>query len=149
MSWFVMAVGVLVVWRTIAWLWSLAKTGGPVDPPLRRRPRRHWHPGDTIRRRAAAKRARQLIAVLANGLSHDPVADLADGLILGAGEVAIQRSTTHFSVWVTRSTWLSHSRVRWGRHVESGTSEVRISRLARPWCGQLASHLGSVVRTSK
>ena len=49
-------------------------------------------------------------------------------MVLGAGEVALQRSKTHFSVWATRSAWLSHSRVRyWGRRAETSTGEVTVS----------------------
>jgi hypothetical protein len=57
-----------------------------------------------------------------------PVAHLSDGVILGTGEVPLQRSTTHFSVWATRSTWLSRSRVLgWGRRAENSTGEVSVS----------------------
>ena len=74
------------------------------------------------------KRARELAAMLADGWSHRVVAHLSDGVVLGAGEVALQRSATNFSVWATRSTWLSRSRVRgWGRRVESSTGEVSVS----------------------
>ena len=126
-----MAVGVLVLWRTIAWLLTAGEDGGPG----------RWQPSrfgdglvatDTSATQCGGAPQQsgraELIAVLANGWSHDAVADLADGVVLGAGEVALQRSTTHFSVWATRSTWLSHSRVRgWGRRVESSTGEVSVS----------------------
>ena len=125
-----MAVGVLVLWRTIAWLVLLAKrrTWSVAAEPLQRRPRRHRRLGDATRRRVAVKRARELVAALAQGWPQDPAAHLSDGVVLGAGEVALQRSKTHFSVWATRSTWLSHTRVRgWGRHAESSTGEVSVS----------------------
>ena len=125
-----MAVGVLILWRTIAWLVLLAKrrTWSVSAEPLRRRPRRHRRLGDATRRRVAVKRARELVAALAQGWPQDPAAHLSDGVVLGAGEVALQRSKTHFSVWATRSTWLSHTRVRgWGRRAESSTGEVSVS----------------------
>jgi hypothetical protein len=69
LSWFVIAVGVLVLWRTITWLLRLAKrrTYSVEAAPLRQRPRRHRRLGDRMRRRAAAKRAQELVDVLANG----------------------------------------------------------------------------------
>ena len=126
-----MAVGVLVLWRTIAWLVPLAKrrTRSVAAPPLQATtssPPTAWRRNATAAGRKASGRTR--CRVLANGWSQDPVAHLSDGVILGAGEVALQRSETHFSVWATRSTWLSHSRVRgWGRHAESSTGEVSVS----------------------
>jgi hypothetical protein len=130
LSWFVMAGGVLILWRTIAWLVLLAKrrTWSVSAEPLQRRPRRHRRLGDATRRRAAVKRARELVAALAQGWPQDRAAHLSDGVVLGAGEVALQRSKTHFSVWATRSTWLSYSRVRyWGHCAESSTGEVSVS----------------------
>ena len=125
-----MAVGVLVLWRTIGWFLQPAKrrTWSATSPPLRRRPRRHRRLGDERRRRASAKSARELVATLTIGWSDDPVAHLSGGVILGAREIAFQRSTTDFSVWATRSTWLSRSRVRGcGRRSESSTGEVSVS----------------------
>ena len=88
-------------------------------------------PPTAWRRNATAggcKASAELVAVLAQGWPQGPAAHLSDGVVLGAGEVALQRSTTHFSVWATRSTWLSHSRVRgWGRRAESSTGEVSVS----------------------
>jgi hypothetical protein len=48
--------------------------------------------------------------------------------MLGAGEVTLERSKTHFSVLATRSTWLSHTRVRgWGRRAETSALVVNVS----------------------
>jgi hypothetical protein len=125
-----MGMGVLVLWRTIAWLSRLAKrrTWSVAAPALRRRPRRHRRLGDATRRRAAVKRAREVVAGSAQAWPRDHAAHLSDGVVLGPGEVALERSKTHFSVWATRSTWLSHTRVRgWGRRAESSTGEVSFS----------------------
>ena len=130
MSWFVMAVGLLVLWRSVGWLCRLARrrTWSVAAPPLRRRPRRHRRLGDARRRRLAAKQARELAAMLASGWSRHAVAHLSDGVVLGAGEVPLQRGATDFSVWATRSTWLSRSRMRgWGRRAETSTAEVSVS----------------------
>ncbi len=129
MSWFVMAVGVLALYRTIAWLVRLAKrrTWSVAASPLRRRPRRHRRLGDARHRRMGVKSARELVPVLANG-PQSSVAYMSNGVILGVGEVLLQRTTSHFSVWATRSTWLSRSRVRGlGRRAESSTGEVSVS----------------------
>jgi hypothetical protein len=69
LSWFVMGVVLLVLWRTIAWLSRLSKrrTWSVAAPALRRRPRRHRRLGDATRRRVAVKRARELVAALAQG----------------------------------------------------------------------------------
>jgi hypothetical protein len=128
--WFVMAIGVLVFWRTMGGLWRLAKGRGRsvATQPLRRRPGRHRRPGDTRRRRVAAKRARHLVAMWAGGWPHDPVVHLSDGVVMRAGEVPLQRGTTHFWVWATQSTWQSHSQVRgWRRQVHCAMSEVSLS----------------------
>jgi hypothetical protein len=130
LSWFVMGVVLLVLWRTIAWLSRLSKrrTWSVAAPALRRRPRRHRRLGDATRRRVAVKRARELVAALAQGWPQGPAAHLSDGVVLGAGEIALQRSKTQFSVWTTRSTWLIQTRARgWGRRAESSTGEVSVS----------------------
>jgi hypothetical protein len=81
----VIVVGVLVLLRTITWLLRLTtrRTWLVADPVFRQRPRRHRRLGNGRRRRVAAKRARELVAALANGWSHDPIAHLSDGAIVG------------------------------------------------------------------
>ena len=110
-------------------------------------------PPTAWRRNATAdgcKAGRELVATLAQGWPQDPAAHLSDGVVLGAGEVALQRSTTHFSVWATRSTWLSRTRVRgWGRRAESSTGEVSVSGWQDHGEVTLAGYLGPVVRTSQ
>ena len=111
MNWLVMAVGLLALWRSIGWLSRLARrrTWSVSAPALRRRPCRHRRLGDARRRRLAAKQARELATMLASGWSHHAVAHLCDGVVLGAGEVPLQCSATHFWVCATRSTWVSRT----------------------------------------
>jgi hypothetical protein len=126
---FLIAVALLMAWRTIAWVRrrrrpSWEQMSG--NPPLRRRPRRHRRFGDYRRRREAAETARAFVAMIAAG-GHDPVAHLGAGVVLQPGESPWVHARARLATWDTHVVQVSSRRVRWwGRRVENVAREMTL-----------------------
>lgn len=131
MSVFWIIVGLLMLWRIIAWLQRRQQPGREQtmgDPPSRSRPRRHHRLGDRKRRSVAREQARDLVGTLVAG-GHDPIVHLTAGVVLGAGELAWQQSTARLAVWSTETSRVTRSKLSWwGRQAHTVCHEAVTSR---------------------